>query len=80
MTSSVTLINISVSDSVAEKVPELESELKDICDDIKQGKYHLEIVNKVDVPSTKGEITVAITLKIISPVVVVKPPESTSPK
>ncbi|XP_065896970.1 uncharacterized protein [Dysidea avara] len=75
MTSTAPSINISLSDSVAETIPEL----KDICSDIKKGKYHLEIVNKLDAPSSKGEVTLAITLKTTTPVVVVKPPESTSP-
>ena len=76
MTSTAPSINISLPDSVAETIPEL----KDICSDIKKGKYHLEIVNKLDAPSSKEEVTLAITLKTTTPVVVVKPPESTSPK
>ena len=53
-----TSMDISVSDSA---VPELVSELTDICEDIKQGKYHLEIVSKV--PAPNGEVTLAITLR-----------------
>jgi len=76
------LIDICVSDSVAITVPEFESELKDLCNAIKQGKYRLEIVGKLvgwSGTASKGEVVLGISLKKIIPVVI-NSPDRMSPK